>query len=244
MWHVLLLGPDHVPAAPHHRTSVAAIFSCHYRYARPYTLCTERVTGRRTDGLRAAGPFFLLFLLRKSKREYSTVTPFLELRNIGFHFGTKPILQQIAFTLDTGTCNALIGPNGVGKLLFCASSPALSPPPNSGWRCCIQGASTAACTHCKAKSSTYRSGIRNRSRCPFDFNRSTGRPSRAARPLSRIVACGLMREDRIAVDRALDLVDASVLRNRIFNETERWRTANALKIALGLAQKPDFTPAR
>jgi len=50
---------------------------------------------------------------------------------------------------------------------------------------------------------------------------------------------GLMREDRIAVDRALDLVDASVLRDRIFNELsggERQR----VKIALGLAQEPDL----
>ena len=48
---------------------------------------------------------------------------------------------------------------------------------------------------------------------------------------------GMMREDRVAVDRALDLADASCLRSRIFNELsggERQR----VKIALGLAQEP------
>jgi len=48
---------------------------------------------------------------------------------------------------------------------------------------------------------------------------------------------GLLREDRIAVDRALELADVSVLQHRIFNELsggERQR----VKIALGLAQQP------
>jgi iron complex transport system ATP-binding protein len=46
-----------------------------------------------------------------------------------------------------------------------------------------------------------------------------------------------MREDRIAVDRALDLADVTGLQRRIFNELsggERQR----VKIALGLAQEP------
>jgi iron complex transport system ATP-binding protein len=46
-----------------------------------------------------------------------------------------------------------------------------------------------------------------------------------------------MRDDRIAVDRALDLADVASLRDRIFNELsggERQR----VKIALGLAQGP------
>jgi iron complex transport system ATP-binding protein len=46
-----------------------------------------------------------------------------------------------------------------------------------------------------------------------------------------------MREDRIAVDRALDLADVTGLQQRIFNELsggERQR----VKIALGLAQEP------
>jgi iron complex transport system ATP-binding protein len=48
---------------------------------------------------------------------------------------------------------------------------------------------------------------------------------------------GLMSEDRMAVDRALDLADVTGLQKRIFNELsggERQR----VKIALGLAQEP------
>jgi ABC-type cobalamin/Fe3+-siderophores transport system ATPase subunit len=48
---------------------------------------------------------------------------------------------------------------------------------------------------------------------------------------------GPLREDRVAVDRALDLADVTALQHRVFNELsggERQR----VKIALGLAQQP------
>jgi len=161
------------------------------------------------------------------------MSPFLELRNIGFHFGSMPILQQIAFTLDAGTCNALIGPNGVGKTtLLRVISGVLSP--NSG-EVLLQGQPLHVLT---AKQRAQRIAlVPQQIEMPFDF--TVQQVVEQGRTPYLGLLRGLMREDRIAVDRALDLVDASVLRDRIFNELsggERQR----VKIALGLAQEPDL----
>ncbi|AKO52065.1 ABC transporter ATP-binding protein [Marinobacter psychrophilus] len=39
----------------------------------------------------------------------------LTARNIGFCYGSKPVLTDISFALDSGCFHALLGPNGAGK---------------------------------------------------------------------------------------------------------------------------------
>lgn len=39
----------------------------------------------------------------------------LAARNIGFCYGSKPVLTDISFALDSGCFHALLGPNGAGK---------------------------------------------------------------------------------------------------------------------------------
>ena len=39
----------------------------------------------------------------------------LEVRNLSFFYGKKAILQNISFSLEPGTVNALLGQNGAGK---------------------------------------------------------------------------------------------------------------------------------
>ncbi|XSG84172.1 MAG: ABC transporter ATP-binding protein [Methylohalobius sp. ZOD2] len=39
----------------------------------------------------------------------------LEIENVGFAYGKKPTLDNIAFTVPEGRCTLLLGPNGAGK---------------------------------------------------------------------------------------------------------------------------------
>ena len=159
--------------------------------------------------------------------------PLLEVQEVGFQFGLRTVLERITFTIEAGTCSALIGPNGVGKTtLLRIISGALKP--TSG-AILLNG------------NSLSQLGFRERARrvamvpqqldLPFDFT------------VEQVVAQGrtpylgmlsaLDRGDRRAVDRAIELADVSVLRHRTFNELsggERQR----VKIALGLAQEPDL----
>ncbi len=69
----------------------------------------------------------------------------ITIRNVSFHIGTCPILDNISLDIPEGGITALIGPNGAGKstlfsfmarlrLLKAAASPTAAktlPPPNS-----------------------------------------------------------------------------------------------------------------
>ncbi|WP_372986846.1 ABC transporter ATP-binding protein [Marinobacter sp.] len=39
----------------------------------------------------------------------------IEARNLGFHYGDKPVLREVSFALTSGRFHALLGPNGAGK---------------------------------------------------------------------------------------------------------------------------------
>lgn len=159
------------------------------------------------------------------------MTPLLQLSQIDFHFGDRQVIRDVALSLETGTCIALIGPNGVGKTTLLRIAAGVLAP--SAGTVFIEGRPLSAMP------------LRHRSRAialvpqqlevPFDFT------------VEQIVAQGrtpylgllrgATRQDRDAVDHALDLVDITSLRHRIFNELsggERQR----VKIALGLAQQP------
>jgi iron complex transport system ATP-binding protein len=159
------------------------------------------------------------------------MTPILELTSVGFRYAERPVFEDISFTLQEGSCTALVGPNGVGKttLLRLAAGTLTA---TSG-RVLLQGQSPATMS------------LRQRSRLvalvpqqldiPFDF--TVEQIVEQGRSPYLGLLRGLMPEDRRAIDRALDLADVSGLRFRIFNELsggERQR----VKIALGLAQEP------
>ena len=158
------------------------------------------------------------------------MTPLLCFENVGFRYFGRKVLENISFTLDRGTCNALIGANGAGKTtVLRLGSGALTATSGTVF---LEGKKIDGISH------------RNRSRLvalvpqeldvPFDFT------------VEQIVAQGrtpylgllrgLLREDRAAIERALEWTDTAELRLRIFNELsggERQR----VKIALGLAQE-------
>jgi iron complex transport system ATP-binding protein len=157
------------------------------------------------------------------------MTALLHFRDVDFHYAGRSVLRRANLTLHEGTCTALIGANGAGKttLLRLASG------------------SLAAAAGDISLLGKRPSEIpaRQRSRMvalvpqhleiPFDFT------AQQIVEQGRTPHLGLLRgpskDDRAAVDRALDLTDTFVLRHRIFNELsggERQR----VKIALGLAQ--------
>jgi ABC-type cobalamin/Fe3+-siderophores transport system ATPase subunit len=159
------------------------------------------------------------------------MNPLLRFVDVSFNYGDRSVIQSAGFDLHEGSCTALIGPNGIGKttllrlaagILQCSSGSILlnNEPLNK------------LAIRTVARTVAF---VPQQLDLPFQFTvRQVVEQGRT--PYLGLLR-GLLREDRIAVDRALELADVSVLQHRIFNELsggERQR----VKIALGLAQQP------
>ena len=138
---------------------------------------------------------------------------------------------RLGFTLQKGSCAALIGPNGAGKTtLLRLASGTLEP---ATGKIFLEGKPLTEMT--RRQRSRIVALVPQQLEITFDFTvQQIVEQGRA--PFLGLLR-GPMREDRLAVDRALELTDISGLRHRIFNQLsggERQR----VKIALGLAQEP------
>ncbi len=159
------------------------------------------------------------------------MTPLLSFRDVSFGYDDLDVIRSASFDLETGSCTALIGPNGAGKTTVLKLA--------------------AGTLHARSGSVLlndellHKFALRRVARTvalvpqqldvPFQFTvREVVEQGRT--PYLGFLR-GPVREDRIAVDRALELADVAGLQRRIFNELsggERQR----VKIALGLAQQP------
>lgn len=159
------------------------------------------------------------------------MNPLLSFRNVSFGYGGLDVIQSASFNLQTGSCTAIIGPNGVGKTtilrlaagtLQCRSGDIV-----------LNGESLHALPLRKVARTVAL--VPQQLDVPFQFTvREVVEQGRT--PYLGFLR-GPMSEDRIAVDRALELADVTGLQRRVFNELsggERQR----VKIALGLAQQP------
>jgi iron complex transport system ATP-binding protein len=158
------------------------------------------------------------------------MTPLLQFSNACFQFGHRQVLREIHLTLQQGSSAALIGANGAGKttLLRLASGTLNA----SSGEVLLEGKHPSAISH--RQRARLVAMVPQQLDVPFDF--TVQQIVEQGRTPYLGLLRGLMREDRIAVDRALDLTDTARLRHRIFNELsggERQR----VKIALGLAQE-------
>jgi iron complex transport system ATP-binding protein len=159
------------------------------------------------------------------------MTPLLEVRGVGFSYGGREVTRDVSFQLTEGSCTALVGPNGVGKttLLRLASGGLV---PSMG-EVLLDGVALASMGR---KDIARRMAlVPQRLEVPFRFTVEQIVEQGRTPYLGRLR--GMMREDRLAVERAMEMTDTAQLRERIFNELsggERQR----VKIALGLAQEP------
>jgi ABC-type cobalamin/Fe3+-siderophores transport system ATPase subunit len=157
--------------------------------------------------------------------------PLLRFRDVSFGYGEADVIQSISFDLEAGSCTALIGPNGAGKTTLLRLA--------AGTLRCRTGSvvlnNESLHTLALKKIARTVALVPQQLDVPFQFTvREVVEQGRT--PYLGFLR-GPMSEDRLAVDRALDLADVSGLQERIFNELsggERQR----VKIALGLAQQP------
>ncbi len=155
----------------------------------------------------------------------------LSFRDVSFGYGEADVIRAVSFDLEAGSCTALIGPNGAGKttMLRLAAGTLQS---RSG---------SVFLRHEALHTLPLRTVARTVALVPQQLDVPFQFTVREVVEQGRTPYLGLlrgpMREDRLAVDRALELADISGLQRRVFNELsggERQR----VKIALGLAQEP------
>lgn len=155
----------------------------------------------------------------------------LSFQNVRFGYHEFDVIDSANFELRAGTCTALIGPNGAGKttLLRLAAGTLQA---RSGDVLLNDVRLTDLILKQIARSVAL---VPQQLDVPFQFTvRQLVEQGRT--PYLGLLR-GMTKEDRVAVDRALDLAHVTALQDRIFNELsggERQR----VKIALGLAQDP------
>jgi iron complex transport system ATP-binding protein len=159
--------------------------------------------------------------------------PLLSFRDVSFGYGAENLIQSASFDVDAGTCIALIGPNGAGKttILRLAAGTLRS---RSGHVLLKTEAIERLPLRTVARTLAL---VPQQLEVPFRF--TVRQVVEQGRTPYLSMLRGPVREDRIAVDRALELADVTGLQHRIFNELsggERQR----VKIALGLAQQPQL----
>lgn len=159
------------------------------------------------------------------------MTALLELKDITFSYNHREVLSAISLSIEAKTCTALVGPNGAGKTtLLRIAAGSLAPTSGS-----VLLASEPLSRIKRRRRSCLIALVPQQLDVPFDFTvREIVEQGRT--PYLSLLR-GPLREDRLAVDRALDMADCLALSHRIFNELsggERQR----VKIALGLAQQP------
>ncbi len=157
--------------------------------------------------------------------------PLLSFHDVRFGYGERDIVRSATFDLLTGSCTALIGPNGAGKTTMLRLA--------AGTLKCRSG--SVALNDEPMHKLALRKIARTVALVPQQLDVPFAFTVREVVEQGRTPYLGFLRgpmsDDRMAVDRALDLADVTALQNRIFSELsggERQR----VKIALGLAQQP------
>jgi iron complex transport system ATP-binding protein len=155
----------------------------------------------------------------------------LHLHGVHFAYGEHTVLHYASFELEPGSCTALIGTNGAGKTTLLRIAAGVLRPASGN--VILRGRPMEKLS--LKEIARIIALVPQQLELPFEF--TVQQVVEQGRTPYIGMLRGLGRNDRVAVDRALDLADLSSLRHRIFNELsggERQR----VKIALGLAQEP------
>ncbi|HZR56689.1 MAG TPA: ABC transporter ATP-binding protein [Terriglobales bacterium] len=159
------------------------------------------------------------------------MTPLLHFADVSFSYGERLVLDGIEFSIAEKSCVALIGPNGIGKTTLLQLA--------AGMLSCSSG--TVWFNGCRLNSVRRMEAARQVALVPqhvdVPFEFTVEQIVEQGRTPYLGLFAGLTREDRRAVERAMEFTDITSLRNRVFNELsggERQR----VKVALALAQQP------
>jgi iron complex transport system ATP-binding protein len=159
------------------------------------------------------------------------MNPLLSFRDVSFGYEGPDLIQSVSFDLEAGSCTALIGPNGAGKTTMLRLAAGT-----------LQSQAGSVLLHgVPLNTLALKTVARSIALVPQQLDVPFQFTVREVVEQGRTPYLGFLRgpmsEDRLAVDRALDLADVTGLQQRVFNELsggERQR----VKIALGLAQQP------
>jgi iron complex transport system ATP-binding protein len=155
----------------------------------------------------------------------------LEFRNIAFAHGARTIFDSLSFPIEQGEMVALIGPNGIGKTTLLKLAAGLLKP--SSGEILVEGRELAQWS--RRGLSCCVALVPQHLEVPFAFRVEEIVAQGRVPHLQRFR--GLSNADVDAVESAMEAVDISHMRNRVFSELsggERQR----VKIAIGLAQQP------
>jgi iron complex transport system ATP-binding protein len=155
----------------------------------------------------------------------------LRLERVHFDYQGTTVLRQVTFDLEAGSCSALIGTNGSGKTTLLRIAAGVLRPASGNVH--LQGRPMHAFPLRELARTIAL--VPQQLELPFDFTVQQVVEQGRTPYVGRLR--GLGREDRVAVDRALDLADVTDLRHRIFNELSGGEKQR-VKIALGMAQQP------
>ena len=157
-------------------------------------------------------------------------SPVLEFRNVSFSRGPRLLLDRMSFGIGKREMVALVGPNGVGKTTLLKLASRLLPPASG--EILLEGKPLANWSRRELPRAIAM--VPQELEIPFNF------------PVEEIVAQGRVpyqplfgagtELDCAAVERAMQAVDITGLRHRVYSELsggERQR----VKIAIGLAQE-------
>jgi iron complex transport system ATP-binding protein len=155
----------------------------------------------------------------------------LRVEAVDFDYQGQEVLRQATFDLEEGTCSALIGTNGSGKTTLLRIAAGILRPVRG--RVLLRGRPMASIPLREVARTVAL--VPQQLELPFPF--TVEQVVEQGRTPYLGMLRGLGRDDRIAVDRALELADVSRFRHRIFNELSGGEMQR-VKIALGLAQQP------
>ena len=166
------------------------------------------------------------------------MTPLLEFDQASFSYGNRTILSDIQCGYFDGECITLVGPNGVGKTTLLRLAAGILVPRTGDVR--LHGQVLQS-----LKQRTIARSIAlvpQNVEVPFAFTVEQF-IEQGRTPFLRMFG-GLRPADREAIEEAMDLTDTRSLRSRRYSTSLSGGERQRVKIALGLAQRPQASSAR